>query len=287
MPHSMTAFARAQAKYSRGTLSWEMRSINHRYLDIGFRLPDTLRHLEVPLRERTRTFIQRGKVDGILHLELDNTAGEITVNVALAQQYVNAGELISGLLSRPAPLQPMDILSKPGVIADTPIDSDLIAEAALSLYDQAMLQLIENRAREGAKLADLVRQRLTEITREITSVRENLPQLLAAQRQRLIDKLAEFTDCLDKERLEQELVYLAQKADVDEELDRLSVHIEEIYRVLQSDKPIGRRLDFLLQELNREANTLSSKSFSSATTHSAVEVKVLIEQMREQIQNLE
>lgn len=287
MPHSMTAFARAQAKHSRGTLSWEMRSINHRYLDIGFRLPDTLRHLEVPLRERTRTFIQRGKVDGILHLELDNTAGEITVNVALAQQYVNAGELISGLLSRPAPLQPMDILSKPGVIADTPIDSDLIAEAALSLYDQAMLQLIENRAREGAKLADLVRQRLTEITREITSVRENLPQLLAAQRQRLIDKLAEFTDCLDKERLEQELVYLAQKADVDEELDRLSVHIEEIYRVLQSDKPIGRRLDFLLQELNREANTLSSKSFSSATTHSAVEVKVLIEQMREQIQNLE
>lgn len=287
MPHSMTAFARSQAKHSRGTLSWEMRSINHRYLDIGFRLPDTLRHLEVPLRERTRTFIQRGKVDGILHLELDNTAGEITVNVALAQQYVNAGELISSLLSRPAPLQPMDILSKPGVIADTPIDSDLIAEAALSLYDQAMLQLIENRAREGAKLADLVRQRLTEITREITSVRENLPQLLAAQRQRLIDKLAEFTDCLDKERLEQELVYLAQKADVDEELDRLSVHIEEIYRVLQSDKPIGRRLDFLLQELNREANTLSSKSFSSATTHSAVEVKVLIEQMREQIQNLE
>ncbi len=287
MPHSMTAFARAHAKYGRGSLSWEMRSINHRYLDIGFRLPDTLRHLEVPLRERTRTFIQRGKVDGILHLELDNTMGEITVNVALAQQYVNAGELISGLLSRPAPLQPMDILSKPGVIADTPIDSDLIAEAALNLYDQAMLQLIENRAREGAKLADLVRQRLTQITGEITSVKENLPQLLAAQRQRLIDKLAEFTDCLDKERLEQELVYLAQKADVDEELDRLSVHIEEIYRVLQSAKPIGRRLDFLLQELNREANTLSSKSFSSATTHSAVEVKVLIEQMREQIQNLE
>ncbi len=287
MPHSMTAFARAQAKLSHGTLTWEIRSINHRYLDIGFRLPDTLRHLEVPLRERARAFVQRGKVDGILHLELDNTAGEIAVNVALAQQYVKAGEVISGLLSAPAPLQPMDILSKPGVIADTPIDSDLLAEAALNLYDQAMLQLIENRAREGAKLADLVRQRLTEITREVGSVRQNLPQLIAAQRQRLIDKLAEFSSCVDKERLEQELVYLAQKADVDEELDRLSVHIEEICRVLQSDKPIGRRLDFLLQELNREANTLSSKSFSSATTHSAVEVKVLIEQMREQIQNLE
>lgn len=287
MPNSMTAFARAQTQRGQGTLTWEIRSINHRYLDTGFRLPDALRNLEVPLRERARKFVQRGKVDGILHLELDNTTTEIAVNVGLAQQYIDAGELISGLLAAPAPLCAMDILCKPGVIVDSPVDADLLAEAALDLYDQAMLLLVENRAREGGKLADLVRQRLTEITREVASVRGSLPLLLAAQRQRLTDKLAEFTNRLDTERLEQELVYLAQKADVDEELDRLSVHITEIYRVLQSDKPMGRRLDFLLQELNREANTLSSKSFSSSTTHSAVEVKVLIEQMREQIQNLE
>lgn len=287
MPFSMTAFASAQAQYDWGSLSWEVRSINHRYLEANFRLPDTLNKLEMPLRNQLRQFIQRGKFDCTLRIERDRSQEEIDINVVVARKYIAAGEAVAKLMISPANIYPLDILDMPGVQTDSEVDPELVTTAAIELYQQVMDQLVEVREREGDKLADFIRQRLENISLHINAIRAKLPQLLATQKQKLLNKLSELDAQLDPERLEQELVYLAQKADVDEELDRLEVHVSEIYRVLQSEKVMGRRLDFLMQEVNREANTISSKSFASSTTQSAVELKVLIEQMREQIQNLE
>ena len=287
MPFSMTAFASAQARHDWGSLSWEVRSINHRYLEANFRLPETLNKLEMPLRDQLRKFVQRGKFDCTLRIERDHNQEEIDINVVVARKYIAAGEAVAKLMTSPARIYPLDILEIPGVQADSDVDPELVSIAVTELYQQVLSQLVAVREREGDKLADFIRQRLENITIHINAIRANLPQLLATQKQKLLSKLSELGAQLDPERLEQELVYLAQKADVDEELDRLEVHVSEIYRVLISEKVMGRRLDFLMQEVNREANTISSKSFASSTTQSAVELKVLIEQMREQIQNLE
>jgi uncharacterized protein (TIGR00255 family) len=287
MPLSMTAFATAHAKHDWGTLSWQARSLNHRYLEPNFRLPDTLNSLEMSLRDQMRKFVQRGKVDCTLRIESDLSQDVIDINVEVARKYISAGETIAKLIASPAHIHPMDIFGMQGVQASNAIDPESLKTAVLELYQQVMEQLVEARKREGDKLADFIRQRLADMTLHIEAIKSNMPQLLATQKKKLLNKLAELGCQLDHERLEQELVYLAQKADVDEELDRLEVHIAEIYRVLQSDKLMGRRLDFLMQEVNREANTISSKAFASSTTQSAVELKVLIEQMREQVQNLE
>ncbi len=287
MPRSMTAYANAQASHNWGTLSWEIRSVNHRYLEPSFRLPDTLRQLERDLREQMTRFVRRGKIDCTLLIKSAGTTGQININVDAAQEYIRAGESIARLITSPALICPMDILDKPGVLNLRAIDPELLKKAVIELYQQVMRELVEVRGREGNKLAELVRQRLSDITRHTNTVRNAMPELMAAQRQKLLNKLYEFGGQLDTERLEQELVYLVQKTDVDEELDRLGVHVAEIYHILDSDKAMGRRLDFLVQELNREANTLSAKSSSSSISLSAVELKVLIEQIREQIQNLE
>lgn len=287
MPRSMTAYANAQASHNWGTLSWEIRSVNHRYLEPSFRLPDTLRQLEMDLREQMTRFVRRGKIDCTLLIKSAGTTGQININVDAAQEYIRAGESIARLITSPALICPMDILDKPGVLNLRAIDPELLKKAVIELYQQVMRELVEVRGREGNKLAELVRQRLSDITRHTNTVRNAMPELMAAQRQKLLNKLYEFGGQLDTERLEQELVYLVQKTDVDEELDRLGVHVAEFYHILDSDKAMGRRLDFLVQELNREANTLSAKSSSSSISLSAVELKVLIEQIREQIQNLE
>ncbi len=287
MPRSMTAFASAEAQHDWGTISWEIRSINHRYLEPSFRLPDALHELEMPLRDQTSKILQRGKLDCTLRFEPKNSLNGIEIDTDLAQKYINAGEAIAQLITNPAPIYPLDVLAKPGIQIDTAIDRELLKSATIALYQQVLDRLVEARLREGDKLAEVVQKRLAEISLHITSVRTAMPELLAAQRQKLVDKLAEFGDQLHWDRLEQELVYIAQKADVDEELDRLQVHVAEVHRILKNDKTMGRRLDFLAQELNREANTLCSKSMASSSTQSAVEIKVLIEQIREQIQNLE
>ncbi|MBV1931450.1 MAG: YicC family protein [Porticoccaceae bacterium] len=287
MPLSMTAYANAQASHNWGTLSWEIRSVNHRYLEPSFHLPDTLRQLEMALLEQMTRFVQRGKIDCTLLIKPAGTTDQININIDAAQEYIRAGETIAQLITSPALICPMDILEKPGVLNNQAINPELLNSAVMELYQQAMGQVVEAREREGSKLAELVRRRLSDITRHTDTVRSAMPELIAAQRQKLINKLREFGEQLDTERLEQELVFLAQKADVDEELDRLGVHVAEIYHILDSDKAMGRRLDFLVQELNREANTLSAKSSSSSVSLSAVELKVLIEQIREQIQNLE
>ena len=287
MPSSMTAFARQTAEFPWGSATWEIRSVNHRYLETGFRMPETVRDLEMALRELARKHLQRGKVDCSLQLHIAQESGEVAVNEPLARQYIAASQQLAGLMQNPAPVSPLDILRWPGVLREPEIDRDELKENLLALFRQTLQQLSEGRLREGEKLGQLVEQRLDTIAVEVAGVRERLPVLLEAQRQKILDRLAEVSDNLDPDRLEQELVLMAQKADVDEELDRLDTHLAEIRRVLTRREPIGRRLDFLMQELNREANTLSSKSIASDTTNSAVELKVLIEQMREQIQNIE
>lgn len=286
MPRSMTAFARVTAQCSWGTLTWELRSVNHRFLEPHFRLPDTLRALEIPLRDQLRGHLERGKIDANLQLEIARRSG-VAVNLELARQCVEASAAIAQLSPNPAPLNPIDILRWPGVLEEPAIDSDAITREALILFASALAQLVETRAREGDKLVAIIGRRLDAMAVEIAKVRAALPPQLAAQRQKLRDRLSELAAAVDGDRLEQELVYCAQRADVAEELDRLTTHVAEVQRVLAGSLPGGRRLDFLMQELNREANTLASKSLAIATTQAAIEMKILIEQMREQIQNLE
>lgn len=286
MPCSMTGFARAEAKFDWGSLFWEVRSVNHRYLEPQFRLPDNARHLETELRELARQQLSRGKLDCSLAITLNASQG-LDVNLDLARQTVNAAEQIDDLLPESTPINPLEILRWPGVLKESSIDPDVLQGACTDLFAETLEQLIESRQQEGTKLAELIHQRLDGMEQQTTVVRGVLPDILQAQRDKLKNRLSELASELEPERLEQEMVILAQKADVDEELDRLSTHIDEVRRTLGRKEAIGRRLDFLMQELNREANTLSSKSISTDTTQAAVEMKVLIEQMREQIQNIE
>jgi len=287
-PRSMTGFARQEKKLPWGSLIWEIRSVNHRYLEPHFRLPDTLRQLEQPLRDQVRKQLHRGKLEATLHVQtgLANDA-ELGIDHRLAQQVANAVMQLNDLLTSAAPVNAMDLLKWPGVIKNQDIDTETLEAESLALFNEALKQLLDNRSREGVELKRFIEQRLDAISTQVANVRKLMPEILAAQREKLHTRLESLTVELDPERVEQEIVLLAQKADVDEELDRLDTHVTEVRRTLNQKGAVGRRLDFLMQELNREANTLSSKSIVSETTQAAVELKVLIEQMREQIQNIE
>lgn len=287
MPASMTGFARTTVQDQQGVIHWEIRSVNHRYLEPSFRLPDIFRELEPALRQKLREGLGRGKVDCFLTFQPVEHLSDVDVNLELARQYLDACETVSQLMADPAPISPLDILQWPGVLRHGEADTEALQQAALSGFDEALEQLRQHRRREGESLADHIRQRLNAISAITVQVRKLMPQLLEAQRNRLLTRLEELNVQLPPERLEQEVVLLAQKSDVDEEVDRLDTHVSEIFSVLKRNEPVGRRLDFLMQELNREANTLGSKSLSSQTSQLSVELKVLIEQMREQIQNLE
>lgn len=287
MPRSMTAFSRQSAQFDWGVITWEIRSVNHRYLELDLRLPDTARELEMELREQARKQLNRGKVNCFLQMQLEHSGQQVDVNLEAAKRYVDASQQISALLPDAAPISALDVLRYPGVLREPEVDPDLLKQEIQALYQRTLQQLCETREREGKKLKVFIEQRLEGISNEVDKVRKRLPEVLAIQQQKLRDRLAELKSEIDNDRLEQELVYVAQRADVDEELDRLQAHLGEINHALAQKGPIGRRLDFLMQELNREANTLSSKSLATDTTQSAVELKVLIEQMREQIQNLE
>lgn len=287
MPASMTGFARTAVQSPQGVLSWELRSINHRYLEPTFRLPDVFRELEPTLRQKLREGLGRGKVDCQLSFQPVEHLNDIDINLEMARQYLEACETVSQLMADPAPISPLDILRWPGVLRQGEADPEVLHQAALSGFDAALDELRQHRRREGESLADHIRQRLNAISAITAQVRQWMPQLLDAQRNRLLTRLEELNVQLPPERLEQEVVLLAQKSDVDEEVDRLDTHVSEIFSVLKRSEPVGRRLDFLMQELNREANTLGSKSISSHTTQWSVELKVLIEQMREQVQNIE
>ena len=287
MPRSMTAFARNTTDFPWGSVTCELRSVNHRFLETGFRLPETLRQVEMSLREIARKKLSRGKVDCSIQLAFNSTDATVSADLTLAKQYIELAQQLAVQIDNPAAISPLDIMRWPGVLKEQDVESEHLQTAAIETFKVTVSQLLEGRQREGDKLADMIEQRLVGIQEQTTIVRENLPDILAHQRTRLEEKMADMKSQLDESRLEQEMIIIANRTDVDEELDRLDVHIAEIRRVLQSSDSIGRRLDFLMQELNREANTLGSKSIAGVTTQASVELKVLIEQMREQIQNLE
>jgi uncharacterized protein (TIGR00255 family) len=288
MPNSMTGFARTSGQENWGDVSCEIRSVNHRYLEPSIRLPDSLRSLEPIVRDQLRKQLHRGKVDVSFQVSLNNASPDaLSINKDILKTLLNATEQIKQLHNDTAPIDTVRLLQFPGVIQQTAIDADLILALAKSLLEQALKSLIEHRAREGLELKSLIDTRLDEIAELVIQVREKMPAILAAQKDKLKQRLEELKSELDENRLEQEMTILANRADVAEELDRLDTHLIEVRHILGQKGTIGRRLDFMMQELNREANTLSSKSLTSDTTQIAVSLKVLIEQMREQIQNIE
>jgi len=287
MTRSMTAFTRQEMQQPWGALIWELRSVNHRYLEPHFRLPESLREIEGPLRESLRKAISRGKIEATLRFVPENTSGALQVDQARLQEVLAATCVLQKAGTEMQPLNPLELLGWPGVLVESALDMREVKQQAQILFRDGLNDLIAGREREGEELNQLIIQRLDSIDAIVEEVKQMLPGIIQAQRDNLQQKLCELSSELDPGRLEQEIVLLAHKADVDEEVDRLQTHVQEVRRVLTQKGPIGRRLDFLMQELNREANTLSSKSIVAATTRSAVELKVLIEQMREQIQNIE
>lgn len=288
MANSMTAFSREEQVGEQGRLVWELRSVNHRYLEISIRLPEELKMLDPLARERIGRRAMRGKVDCTLRFHPSPAAvTNVRVNERLALQIIESAAEIGRLQHEAVPPRAMDILRWPGVLETEELDMTPVQQEAARLLDVALDGLVEMRAREGEQLTRLIEQRCASMRTEVSKVKTLMPVVLEGIRTRLRNRLLELTEELDSSRIEQEMAILAQKLDVDEEMDRLSTHLEEIESVLARDEPIGRRLDFLMQELNREANTLASKSSDVEVTRCAVELKVLIEQMREQIQNIE
>ncbi|EKF74332.1 hypothetical protein A11A3_09035 [Alcanivorax hongdengensis A-11-3] len=287
MIRSMTAFARTDRHLEGYSLAWEIKSVNHRYLEVSPRLPESVRALENAVRERCRQALARGKVEVTLRLQQDNADAALELNEELVKQLSDVSRRVGDLVQHPGQVNPMEILRYPGVLSTRELDAEQLHSEALSLLDETLTALLDTRAREGEQLGKLIEDRLDGITDQVAIVRSALPRIKDALRERLRNRVKDVLDTPDPDRLEQELVLLAQKMDVDEELDRLATHVTEVRRILKKGGHIGRRLDFLMQELNREANTLASKSVDSETTAAAVELKVLIEQMREQIQNIE
>lgn len=288
MISSMTAYARKEINQSWGTASWELRSVNQRYLETYIRMPEQFRSLEPIIRERLRGRLTRGKIECNLRFELDPASQhqELSLNEDLAKQVLSAVNWIKTEY-KSGDVNPIDVLRWPGVLSAKEQNLDTISQEILASLDEAINELIVVREREGEVLRDLIIQRLDSITTEVEKIRQWMPQILEWQKERLQNKLAEANIELDKSRLEQEIVLMAQRIDVAEELDRLMTHVKETYAILKKNEAVGRRLDFMMQEFNRESNTIASKSINADVTASAIELKVLIEQIREQVQNIE
>lgn len=288
MISSMTAFARSQASGDWGAVTWELKSVNHRYFEVSFRLPETLRVFEPLIREQLAKKLSRGKIDVSAKYTLGAaTTGQLQINDALLRQLVQLTKNIDQELGRPCECDALKILSWPGVLQDEAPDMQTLQQPLLAAMEEAVDGMVAMRRREGDAIKALLESRLQGIVQQVAIVRQLLPEIAVALRSQIVNRLQELQSAYDVDRLEQELVYLAQKSDVAEELDRLEAHIKETHRALASGEAVGRRLDFLMQEFNREANTLGSKSTDSRVTQAAVELKVLIEQLREQVQNVE
>ncbi len=288
MLHSMTGFARESVQSEIGTLTWEIRAVNHRYLDIQFRLPEDLRPKEQLFRQRVNAELGRGKVECALYFQrTQHQDSEMPIDTALVEIIGHRISELTSKLPNVAAVNPIDILRWPGVILQSEIDTEPLFEQSGALLDKALAAIRGMRASEGQRIADMLESRCADILAIAAGVRERMPEVLDAIRVRQQERIGKLDIEADPERLEMELALVAQKLDVDEELDRLASHVTEIRKAIASSKPVGRRLDFLMQELNREANTLGSKSADAETTRAAVDLKVLIEQMREQVQNVE
>ena len=288
MIRSMTAFSRCDNGTNWGTLSWEVRTVNHRYLEPSFRMPEELRAIESQLRERLTKRLGRGKVECNCRFQAQQeTQTSLTINTEFTRQLVETSREVDHLLYNPSAVNSLDILRWPGVIETSSADWEALRKDALALFDEALDDLINSREREGDRLKTMIIERLDAMEVIVAEVRKIIPDIIVAQRNKIIERLNGLDVELDGGRLEQEAAILVHKMDVDEEMDRLATHLDEVRRNLSGNKPVGRRLDFLMQELNREANTLGSKSINIDTTRASVDLKVLIEQMREQIQNIE
>lgn len=288
MLHSMTGFARQIAEAPSGTLTCEIRAVNHRYLDVQFRLPDELKPKEPELRQRVAESVARGKIDCTLHFKRHiGKDGGLKLNAELVEQLAARASEISRLLPQTQPPATLDVLRWPGVIEEPEVETESLNDAALAVLGDTLSQLNEMRASEGERIAAMLEARLADMLEVAAQVRKRLPEVIEASRQRQRERLERLDVNAEPGRLETELAIMSQKLDIDEELDRLESHVSEIRQAVAADEPVGRRLDFLMQELNREANTLGSKSADTDTTRAAVDLKVLIEQMREQVQNVE
>jgi len=288
MLKSMTGFARGAAETPAGTLTCELRAVNHRFLDVQFKLPEELRPKETELRQHIASVCKRGKIECAIHIRRSSKdAPDINLNKDLVTKLASGIEELNRLLPDSRKVDPIDILRWPGVVLEPEVDSDPLYAAATDLLQDTLAALNRMRGSEGERIAEMLESRCTEILKISKSVQKRMPQVMEAVRQKQRDRIDKLDVEAEPARLETELALIAQKLDVDEELDRLASHVSEIQKVLGKKDPVGRRLDFLMQELNREANTLGSKSADKETTNAAVELKVLIEQMREQIQNVE
>lgn len=288
MTNSMTGFARCSEETANASLVWELRSVNHRYLELTLKLPEELRDIESALRALVSQQIKRGKLECTLRYKpLQPAEAELHVDEELASAVFKACGKISKKLHQPTEMNVIEVLKWPGVVKPPQADLTGVAERALKLFEQALSELQQSRQSEGQRLVQMIEERCVAMRKIVQRQRQHRPQALASYREKIQSKLNELKVEYNTDRFEQELVYLAQKMDVDEELDRMDSHFTEIENILKCDEAIGRRLDFIMQELNREANTLGSKSSDIETTQASVELKVLIEQMREQVQNIE
>lgn len=287
MIQSMTAFARTTQENNDGAISWEIRSVNSRYLELHFRLPEEFRELEPALRDILKTHLNRGKVEVSMRFKPMESRQNLTVNTDLVEGLSAAADQVHAVIGPGNALSALEIMKWPGVLEAASIDTKNISAIALELFTNCVQQLISARQREGKALHHLIQTRCLDAQHLADKADSIMPEAIAAQREHLLAKIQDLQISPDLERLEQEIVLLAQKADIAEETDRLRTHINEVLDILQRQEPVGRRLDFMMQELNREANTLSSKAIKTELTRIAVDLKVLIEQMREQVQNIE
>jgi uncharacterized protein (TIGR00255 family) len=283
----MTGFARRERQFPWGLLSWELKTVNHRFLEIGCRLPEDFRSAEADFRQTVAGAVKRGKVDVSLHFRPAAAAGTLEVDAELLGSLTQRAQQIAAAAGSAARIEVLDLLRWPGVMRDDKRDTAALVAAAQALLGEALAELTLFRESEGGRLRDALEQRCAGLLDFAAMVTERLPEVRARMRSKLLDRIAQLATEVNHERLEQELAILAQRQDVDEELDRLRGHVTEVRKAFTVQEPSGRRLDFLMQELNREANTLSSKSQDIETTRAAVDMKVLIEQMREQVQNVE
>ena len=284
----MTAYGRVENSEGQNSISCEIRSVNHRYSEISIRLPEELRPLEQKIRDHISGKIKRGKIECNIRIEKHNAYDEaLSINQDLLKNIIEAAKRINSDLSTSAPLDSLDLLRWPGVLEKSTLDVEEIGKLLFPLVNEAIDIVIDTRQREGEKIKKMLTDRCTKIKEIISNVKKQIPDILKNYRKKLTQRVQEISDELDNDRLEQELLFLSQKADIEEEIDRLGAHVDEVVRVIDRKEPIGRRLDFLMQEMNRESNTLGSKSNHIYTSNASVELKVVIEQMREQIQNIE
>ncbi|WAR45314.1 YicC/YloC family endoribonuclease [Methylomonas rapida] len=283
----MTAFADGEMNVDNLTILCELRSVNHRYADVGVKLPERLRFAEADVRRLVADKLKRGKIECALSYKKQAESQSFNINLTTVRNLLAATLEIEAQMTNPRAFSALDVLMFPGVQHETEIEKEALREKIIGLVNETLDKLLDTRAREGAQLANLLADRCEKVLRLVEQANNRMPEVMSHLRNKLISRVNELVAEPNFDRLEQELVLLAQKLDVAEELDRLQAHVAEVLRALKQAEPIGRRLDFLMQEMNREANTLGSKSADREMTQISIDLKVLIEQMREQIQNIE